>query len=153
MPNSPDLHPITGEPTRIVVGVMSPMTPESARIGGRAQARAESRALVDLDNARDIASRRVGPHAEAAIGRALLKLAEQPGADLQALAQASREILHLAEGVVSGKPSPIAVKVASRMVDPAWVTSQRGEDAMDLVVLAYATLHLDEKNRMDGGLP
>lgn len=138
--------------TKIVVGVMSPMTSENARMIGRGQARAEGRALVDIDNARDIASRRIGPAAEAELGRALLRLAEMPGADLAGLAQAAREIQHLAEGVVTGKPNPIAVKVAERMVDPAWVLAQEGADRMDLVVMAYAVLHLDEKNRMDGGV-
>lgn len=152
MSELPDVHPVTGEPTRIVAGVIQPMTRESLRIGGRSSARGEGRGSVDLAYARDLASRRVGPVAEAAIGRALLSLAAQ-GGDVAALAKGMNEIMALAEGVLSGSPSVTAVVAANRLVTPEGVVANAGkEGAVDLFVLAYAVLHLDEVRALNGGL-
>lgn len=152
MSNLPDAHPDTGEPTRIVVGFIAPMAADTMRIGGRAAAYGTGRATVDLANAKDIAGRRCGPAAEAEIGKALLRLAPEHPNDLAALAQSMGEILCIAEGVASGKPSALAVRVANRILTPENVLSSRGADQMDLVVLAYATLQLDQERVLDGGI-
>jgi hypothetical protein len=140
------------EAPRIVVGVMSPMTAKNMRIGGRSSASGAGVARVDLAYARDLAERRCGPAAEAAIGRALLGLAAQ-GQPLEPCAQAMSRLLLLAEGVKSGTPSALAVQAANALVSPEGVMQTAGQEgANDLYVLAYATLHLDEKRRLDGGV-
>lgn len=145
----PDRHPITGEPTRLVVGYVGPMTAADLRAIPMSSARGESRPAVDMAYARALASRRVGPRAEAAVGRALLDLAAK-GHDTAPLAQAMREVMHLAEGVASGAPTPIAVATARRMATPQGVATLNGRDgAADLLALAYAVLHLDEARRLD----
>ncbi len=139
-------------PSTVVVGIMQPMTRDTLRLGGRSSARGEGRGSVDLAYARDLACRRVGPAAEAAIGRALLGLAAQ-GGDVAALAKGMNEILALAEGVVSGSPSVVAVAAANRLVTPEGVIANAGkEGAADLFALAYAVLHFDEVRALNGGL-
>ena len=142
------------EPTesRIVVGYIQPMIARDMRIGGRSTAKAGGRGVVDLAYARDLAERRTGDAAVAAIGRQLLNLAAQ-GGDVVALSKAMNELQELAEGVLTGKPSPTAVAVANRLITPESVMAMAGkEGAMDLIVLAYATFHYDEVRVLNGGL-
>ena len=138
--------------SRIVVGHIGPMLAANMRIGGRSAARGAGCAKVDLAYAKDLAERRCGDAAAAAIGRQLLNLAAQ-GGDVVALAKATNELLDLAEGVKTCKPSPLAVQVANRLLTPESVMSMAGQEgAMDLVVLAYAALHYDEVCALNGGL-
>jgi hypothetical protein len=156
MSELPDLHPDTGEPTKIVVGYINPMLARDMRIGGRGAAYGEGRALIDMRLAKEIAERYVGTAAEAHLGRVLIKLLDDgavPPEQFQKLAQAHREFMHLAEGVDGGKPSAIAVKVANRIVSPGGMIELSGDAAGgDLVVLAYATLQLDQERVLDGGV-
>lgn len=94
----PDIHPDTGEPTRLVVGHITPWRADELRAGARAVAHGEARAIVDMALAKDIASRRCGPAAEAEIGRTMLRLLESGALrldQLQAAAKAMREALAL----------------------------------------------------------
>lgn len=158
MSDAPDLHPSTGEPTRIVVGVMSPMTAANMRPinGGSSRTAARGRVLVDLDMARALAVARVGPQVEAGYGRALLALAAQ-GGDVAALAKALNSLLALAEGVVSGAPSPLAIEAAHGLLTPESVADSAralasgDANAMEPILLAYAVLDL-EAQRISGGL-
>lgn len=136
----------------VIQGVMSEMNAKNMRIGGRSGARGGGKAMVDMTYAKDLASRRCGPAAEAAIGKALLKLAAE-GADITGTAKAMGEILALAEGVVSGQPNAVAVMAANRTISPEVVlASQHEEGFMDLIVMSYAVLHLDEYRVLDGGV-
>ena len=156
--STPDLHPSTGEPTRIVVGVMSPMTASNMRPinGGTSRTAARARVIVDLDRARALAAARVGPQVEAGYGRALLDLAAK-GGDVAALAKAMNALLALAEGVISGDPSPLAVEAAHGLLTTESVADSAAKyaagdaNAMEPILLAYAVLDLNEK-RIAGGL-
>lgn len=158
MSDAPDLHPETGEPTRIVVGVMSPMTAKNIRLpnGGTSRTTGRARVIVDLDRAKALAAARVGPQVEAGYGRALMDLAAQ-GGDVAALAKGLRSLLALAEGVLSGDPSPAAVEAANGLLTPESVADSAAKyaagdaNAMEPVLLAYAVLDLNEK-RIAGGL-
>lgn len=139
-------------PSKIVMGYIEPMKASDMVFSGRFAARESTRPSVDLDYAKDLATRRSGPAAEAAVGRQLNNLAAQ-GKDVAALAKAMNEFFQLAEGVKSGKPSPAAVEVANRIVTPTAVTRMSAQEGgVDLITLAYAVLHLDECNRLNGGL-
>lgn len=158
MSDAPDLHPDTGEPTRIVVGVMSPMTAKNIRLpnGGTSRTTGRARVIVDMDRAKALAAARVGPQVEAGYGRALLSLAAQ-GGDLAGLARGMNALLALAEGVLSGNPSPAAVEAANGLLTPESVADSAAKyaagdaNAMEPILLAYAVLDLDEK-RIAGGL-
>ncbi len=158
MSDAPDLHPDTSEPTRIVVGVMSPMTAKNIRLpnGGTSRTTGRARVIVDLDRARALAAARVGPQVEAGYGRALLALAAQ-GGDLAGLARALNSLLALAEGVLSGDPSPAAVEAANGLLTPESVADSAAKyaagdaNAMEPILLAYAVLDLDA-TRIAGGL-
>lgn len=153
-----DLHPDTGQPTTIVVGVMSPMTAANMRPinGGTSRTSARARVLVNMDQARALAAARIGPQVEAGYGRALMDLAAK-GGDVVALAKALRSLLALAEGVASGDPSPDAVTAANGLLTPESVANSAralaGGDAnaMEPILLAYAVLDL-EAQRISGGL-
>ncbi len=153
-PDLPHVHPDSGVPTLIVTGQISPMTMEtihpSLRVG-RGAGYAKGKGIVDLQMARDIASRRVGPAADAEVGRALLTLAAVGGV-VVALAKASLEIQALAEGVLSGDPSPMAMEVARRMSSSKELALASGDQGlMELIFLSYATLQLDETRLVVGG--
>lgn len=158
MSDAPDLHPETGEPTRIVVGVMSSMTARNMRPvnGGTSRTTGRARVLVDMDRARALAQARVGPQVEAGYGRALMDLAAQ-GGDVVALAKALRSLLALAEGVLSGDPSPDAVAAANGLMTTESVAESAAKyaagdaNAMEPILLAYAVLDLDAQ-RIAGGL-
>lgn len=158
MSDTPDLHPETGEPTRIVVGVMSPMTAKNIRLpnGGTSRTTGRARVIVDLDRAKALAAARVGPQVEAGYGRALMDLAAQ-GGDVAELAKGLRSLLALAEGVLSGDPSQAAVEAANGLLTPESVADSAAKyaagdaNAMEPVLLAYAVLDLNEK-RIAGGL-
>lgn len=166
MSDAPDLHPETGEPTRIVVGVMSVMTGRNMRVpdditrplvnGGTSRTTGRARVIVDLDRARALAQARTGPQVEAGYGRALMDLAAK-GGDVAALAKALRSLLALAEGVLSGDPSPDAVVAANGLLTPESVADSAAKyaagdaNAMEPILLAYAVLDLDAA-RIAGGL-
>lgn len=158
MTDAPDLHPVTGEPTRIVVGVMSPMLATNMRApnGGTSRTAGRARVTVDMSMARALADARVGPQAEAGYGRALLELAAK-GGDVAGLARGMNAIIALAEGVVSGNPSPLAVSAANGLLTTESVAESAAQyaagdaHAMEPILLAYAVLNLDEQ-RIAGGL-
>lgn len=128
------------------------MRARDLQLRGRFAARHGGPTTVDLKYARDLAERRTGEAATAAIGRQMLAL-QANGGDVAALAKAMNELLELAEAVKSERPSPTAVAVARRLISPASILSMNGQEgAMDLVVLAYATLHFDEVRALNGGL-
>lgn len=138
--------------SKIVVGYMSAMTSKNMRIAGRSSARGTGRAVVDITYVKDLAERRTGKQAEAAVGRQLLNLAAE-GKDVNALAKAMNELFALGDGVRSEKPSPTAVAVANRIVSPESIFQlTREEGGVDLIHLAYGVLHYDEVNRLNGGL-
>lgn len=159
MSDTPDLHPSTGEPTRIVVGVMSPMTASNMRPinGGTSRTSARARVIVDMDRARALAQARVGPQVEAGYGRALLALAAQ-GGDLAALAKGMNSLLALAEGVLSGNPSPLAVEAANGLLTTESVADSAAKyaagdaNAMEPILLAYAVLSIDAERVLTGSL-
>lgn len=156
-PEQPDLHPDTGQPTKIVVGVMSPLLARDMRIGGRAAAHGRGRAIVDMKLAKDIAAQWYGERAEAHLGRVLIQLLDSgtvPPGQFQRLAQAHREFVHLIEGVHTGKPTAIAVHVANRIISPEGMIEMSGDGGYggQLVMLAYAVLQLDEERVLDGGV-
>jgi hypothetical protein len=150
-----DLHPDTGEPTQIVVGRIDPLIARDMRIGGRAAAHGRGRAIIDMAMAKDIAARRRGPAAEAAIGAALMKLLDDGTITLDQMrgaSQAMREILHMADGVIDGKPNALAVNAATRIASPAGLIEMASRpDLGEVVMLAYAVLQLDEERALDGG--
>lgn len=159
MSDTPDKHPETGEPTRIVVGVMSPMTASNIRLpnGGTSRTTGRARVIVDLDRARALADARTGPQVEAGYGRALLDLAAK-GGDVAALAKGFNQLIALAEGVKSGNPSPMAVEAAHGLLTDASVKESAAAyaagdaNAMEPILLAYAVLDLDAQRVLTGGL-
>lgn len=138
--------------SKIVVGYIGPLKAKDLRIGGRSSAAGAGRAQVDLAYARDLAERRTGTAAEAAVGRQLVNLANQ-GGDVAALAKAMGELFAIGEGVLTEQPSPVAVAAANRLLEPAGVAALgQQEGGADLIVLAYAVIHYDEVRRLNGGL-
>ncbi len=137
--------------SRLVMGFIEPMEASKLRLGARFAARESTKSAVDMNYVRDLAERRTGPAAEAAVGRQLLNLAAR-GEDTNALAKAMQELFEHGNGVRTGKTSPTAVKVANRIVTPESLVAMSGQEGgVDLITLAYAVLHLDECNRLNGG--
>lgn len=152
----PDLHPETGEPTRIVVARFGPLLAHEMRVGAREAAHGEGRTRADMKLAKDIAAQWVGERAEAHLGRVLIGLIDKgtvsPEAVLK-LGQAHREFVALCEGVHSGKPSPVAVQTANRIVSPEGLIEMSGDGyGGQLVILAYTVLQLDQERVLDGGV-
>lgn len=156
MSEQPDLHPDTGEPTRLVSGRIQMTHAElhpSLRMG-RSAGYAKGVGVVDLKYAQDIASRRVGPAADAEIGKAVSRLLDAGklnAEDIAAIAKSIREIEALSMGVLSGAPSPLAMEVARRLSSVAVLQGATTPEAMELVIMAYAALQLDETRMVIGG--
>lgn len=156
MSDLPHIHPETGEPTLIRVGYINPLIARDMRIGGRSAAYGGGRAIVDMAKAKDVAARRCGPAAERAVFQSLLALLDSGAITLDQVKAAGKggaEILALAEGVHTGKPSPEAVIAANRIVSPEGLIAMAGDgDLGEIVLLAYATLQLDQERILDGSV-
>ncbi len=136
----------------IVTGYIAPMRAEDCLLVPTTAARGESRPVFDLQAVKDLVRRRCGTAAEHAVGRSLLSNVDR-GRNADACAQAMREILDLAEGVMSESPSPTAVAAARRITSPSSLFGSSGRDGqMDLITLSYAVLYFDERRTLNGGL-